>query len=119
MSDTQMDWLVSGVQKSNATWKVIGNQIMFTDLADIPSQKGQFSNSLIFTDQWIAYKASQNAFLTGIKDVSNVVILTGGERVLCPVLVDQLLPLLIWCIPVVVFSHRHSHLLRHGGLQEI
>ena len=74
----QRDWLLDGLTRSTATWKVLGNQVMMTQLAFNPFAAGPnapFTN----LDAWDGYPAERERLLTTIRDggVSNVVVTTG------------------------------------------
>ena len=74
----QRDWLLGGLAASAATWKVLGNQVMMTQLAFNPFAAGRnapFTN----LDAWDGYPAERTRLLTAIRDggVDNVVVTTG------------------------------------------
>ena len=74
----QRDWLLGGLAASTATWKVLGNQVMMTQLAFNPFAAGRnapFTN----LDAWDGYPAERTRLLTAIRDggVDNVVVTTG------------------------------------------
>jgi alkaline phosphatase D len=93
----QRDWLLGGMSGSSATWKLIGQQVMFgqlkaTPLPDIniplevldalplPLVGGEgISDLYVNGDQWDGYQAERRAILDFIADqgVQNTVVLTG------------------------------------------
>jgi alkaline phosphatase D len=76
MSDEQMNWITNKLQSSTGHWKVIGNQVPFTDIIE-GGHLREISALLALPDSWAGYKASQKTFLDAIQNVTNVVILTG------------------------------------------
>ena len=74
----QRDWLLDGLTRSTATWKVLGNQVMMTQLAFNPFLSGAnapFTN----LDAWDGYPAERVRLLTAIRDggIDDVVVTTG------------------------------------------
>ena len=74
----QRDWLVGGLQRSQARWKIIGNQVMMTQLALHPVLSGRrapFTN----LDAWDGYPAERGRILGALQTgrIPNVVVLTG------------------------------------------
>lgn len=69
---TQLGWVSSEMQNSNATWKIIGQQVMMAPL-EIPFV-GPFAN-----DSWDGYRAERSRFYDSVlvNNVENVVVLTG------------------------------------------
>ncbi|WP_420455157.1 alkaline phosphatase D family protein [Rubrivirga sp.] len=78
LGEAQREWLLDGLASSTAQWKVIGNQVMMTQLAFNPFAAGAnapFTN----LDAWDGYPAERERVLTAIRDggVDNVVVTTG------------------------------------------
>ncbi|WP_052573910.1 alkaline phosphatase D family protein [Haloferula sp. BvORR071] len=81
---TQKDWLKNELASSTATWKIIGNQVIFSEFnigfaAGIdPLVSSDFLESK-FLDIWDGYPAERAELVNFIKDeaVDNVVILSG------------------------------------------
>ena len=74
----QREWLLDGLAASTAQWKVLGNQVMMTQLAFHPLLTGRnapFTN----LDAWDGYPAERARLLTAIRDggVNDVVVTTG------------------------------------------
>lgn len=74
----QREWLLGGLAASTAQWKVLGNQVMMTQLAFHPLLTGRrapFTN----LDAWDGYPAERARLLTAIRDggIDNVVVTTG------------------------------------------
>ncbi len=74
----QFEWLTDNLKSSGATWKVIGNQVIFSDL----------NRSLLFPDQpknmdsWDGYPAEKRALAREIvgNSIENVVWITGDTH---------------------------------------
>ncbi|KAG5175193.1 PhoD-like phosphatase-domain-containing protein [Tribonema minus] len=78
MGDVQMAWITDKLATSTAQWKVIGNQVPFTDTVDIKTVAANpLTIALINTDSWAGYKASQQQLLAAMENVQDVIILTG------------------------------------------
>jgi phosphodiesterase/alkaline phosphatase D-like protein len=80
MDDTQMKWLINGLKKSKARWKVIANQVVIT--AD-PFGTGES------VDQWDAFQDDRTRLLGAIEaaGLRDVVFVTGDAHVfLCSLL---------------------------------
>jgi alkaline phosphatase D len=88
ISTTQFNWLVDNLKTSAARWKMIGNQVVFSDVnvgfvaanpRDIngirPLENG-------FNDFWEAYSIQRNALIDSIKTlkISNTVIVSGDSH---------------------------------------
>jgi alkaline phosphatase D len=91
----QRDWLLGGLSASQATWKFIGQQVMFgqlkaTPLPDLPvglplptplaAISGAGINDVYINgDQWDGYQAERNAILDHLANngIDNTVVLTG------------------------------------------
>jgi alkaline phosphatase D len=71
----QADWLIKSVEESNAVWKIIGNQVVFSEYT-VPPQMGNYGKT---TDMWNGYPAERNRILQSWKNkgVKNVLVLTG------------------------------------------
>lgn len=85
----QMRWLRSGLSRSPAKWKLVGNPVMITPVqfAHIPEQAAPLADLLGIpqtgiphnVDQWDGYTADRRKLLNLIagKSIENVVFLTG------------------------------------------
>ncbi len=84
LGQDQFNWFTNELSQSTAKWKVIGNQVIFSELnvgwfAGVdPSTTFEATESL-FLDIWDGYPAEREKILTLIEDegIDNVVILTG------------------------------------------
>ena len=80
---TQREWLLDGLSNSQAKWKVIGNQIIFSPFNAgfathvLPLDSSYYEN--IFMDIWDGYPAERTTIMNhiGNNNIDNVVILTG------------------------------------------
>jgi len=79
LGETQMNWLVDNLKNSKAQWKIIGNQVIFSDLniAAI-SGKGHPKNM----DAWDGYPYDKSKLIKSITDnqVKDIVFLTGDTH---------------------------------------
>lgn len=71
IGDTQRTWLLNNLQQSTATWKIIGNQIMF-------SQDGPGAD----LDAWTGYPGERRLVMNGLQQLpsKNNMILTGDTH---------------------------------------
>lgn len=70
LGPAQKRWLVDGLRSSQATWKLVGNQIMIMSLDSVPGLG-------VNMDQWDGYGAERREVLTAVRDVKNISFLTG------------------------------------------
>jgi alkaline phosphatase D len=77
LGTAQRDWLESGLEKSTATWKVIGNQVMFSYMDLTGSPYGDHN-----LDSWEGYEFERNHIGRFIKDknIGDVVLITGDTH---------------------------------------
>ncbi len=86
----QARWLLDGLEDSNATWKVIGNQVPFFPTVLGPGYPNQLSALLepispalaheavaYYVDDWTGYPAERRRLVAAMSKVQDVVILTG------------------------------------------
>jgi len=90
LGDAQLDWLTSELAASEATWKIIGNQVVFAPLV-FPAPVESIASSLrergfvvdggdgFNPDQWDGYTAERDRFLGAIErdGVRNIVVASG------------------------------------------
>lgn len=94
ISQTQFDWLVDQLKNSQARWKVIGNQVLFSTF-NVGFAGGAFDGvpdpinidsirqaENIFIDNWESYRTQRNAIIDTLRnaDIDNVVIVTGDSH---------------------------------------
>ncbi len=72
----QTEWMLSGVKNSNAKWKILGNQVIFSKLND---SKVFDRRPEIRMDRWDGYPAEQQHILDFFakNDLKNIVVVTG------------------------------------------
>ncbi|MDL0432194.1 alkaline phosphatase D family protein [Marinobacter sp. TBZ242] len=91
MSDAQMNWLVGGLSSSRASWRIIGQQVMFAELnivrtldaagtlgmEDLTTFNGQLL--ALNVDQWDGYVADREVILRSLAEesIDNTVFFTG------------------------------------------
>lgn len=76
LGNEQLQWFLNQLKNSVATWKVIGNQVIFSQLDE------SFRPNSKSTDSWDGYPAEQkkiSEFITGNK-IANVIFLTGDTH---------------------------------------
>ena len=71
LGDTQERWLLDGLAATTATWNVIGNQTILSDLT--------LNGAVLNFDQWDGYPDARQRLLGGIDqaNLTNVVTITG------------------------------------------
>lgn len=74
----QLAWFKEKLQNSKAQWKIIGNQVIFSNL-DITAVGWK---GLVNTDAWDGYPAEQQDIIRTLKDsaISNVIFVTGDTH---------------------------------------
>jgi alkaline phosphatase D len=88
MSKTQFNWLIDNLKTSSARWKIIGNQIVFSDInvgfvatdpRDITAIR-RYENG--FRDFWKAYSIQRNSIIDSIKmlKINNAIIVSGDSH---------------------------------------
>ncbi|PZO34327.1 MAG: alkaline phosphatase, partial [Alphaproteobacteria bacterium] len=77
LGEAQEAWLLNNLDRSEATWKVLAQQIMVMDLDRNPGE-GYGVN----TDSWAGYRVPRERLLRHIRDrrITNTVVLTGDEH---------------------------------------
>lgn len=71
INKTQMIWLENELNK-DVVWKIIGNQILFSDMLVFFSQTPQ-----LYNDGWSAYKKNQYEIFNEIRKTPGVIVVTG------------------------------------------
>ncbi|MFM9948659.1 MAG: alkaline phosphatase D family protein [Saprospiraceae bacterium] len=94
ISPTQFNWLINNLKESNAKWKVIGNQVLFStfnvgfaagfgdgmpDLTNLDSIRAVEN---LFIDNWESYPTQRNSIIDTLRtnDIDNVVFITGDSH---------------------------------------
>ncbi len=94
LGSTQYNWLINQLSTSTAKWKIIGNQVLFSDMnvgfgaVDAQGQPALTNINAIrqvenlFIDNWESYPTERNAILDSIqsKGVKNTIFLTGDSH---------------------------------------
>ena len=71
MSDSQMKWLKKEIEK-NHQWKIIGNQILFSDMFVFWSK-----SPILYNDGWSAYREDQKKVKDLLNSIEGAIIVTG------------------------------------------
>jgi alkaline phosphatase D len=96
ISDTQFNWLLNGLATSPAKWKVIGNQVIFSDInvgfiagaTSIPSAFDPTDITKIravqnnFSDNWASHPTQRAQLIDSIKNkkINNVIFVSGTSH---------------------------------------
>jgi alkaline phosphatase D len=94
LGSTQFNWFINQLSTSTAKWKVIGNQVLFSDMnvgfgaVDAQGQPAITNLAAIravenlFIDNWESYPTERNAILDTIqnKNIKNTIFLTGDSH---------------------------------------
>lgn len=77
LGEAQQAWLFDGLNRSNAKWNTLAQQIMVMDLDRNPGD-----DYGVNPDSWAGYRVPRARLLNHIKDrgIENVVVLTGDEH---------------------------------------
>ena len=78
----QKAWFLGAVKASTATWKVWGSEVqlaqMVVNLSSFPMVPAPFNDLFYLTvDQWDGYRTERAEILGALKDVENLVVVTG------------------------------------------
>ncbi len=75
----QRDWLLDGLGSSTATWKLVGNQVVFHQWSLQPGLKSAGGPMGLNGDSWDGYTVERQLIINGLRagPINNVVILTG------------------------------------------
>lgn len=77
LGEAQETWLLNNLNRSEATWKALAQQIMVMDLDRNPGE-----DYGVNTDSWAGYRVPRERLLRHIRDrrIANTVVLTGDEH---------------------------------------
>jgi len=77
LGEAQEAWLLNNLNRSEATWKALAQQIMVMDLDRNPGE-----DYGVNTDSWAGYRVPRERLLRHIRDrrIANTVVLTGDEH---------------------------------------
>lgn len=84
LGQEQMQWFKDGLSNSTATWKVVGNQIVFAQLFLQEIDETLFDGAQnIFLDTWYGYPTKREEVINHIadNDIDNVLIMTGDAHI--------------------------------------
>jgi alkaline phosphatase D len=75
----QYNWLVDNLKKSKEVWKVLGNQVIFSDVNIEPVYGPSFPKNM---DAWDGYPAEKRRLLTAIRDnkIKDIVFVSGDTH---------------------------------------
>ena len=79
LGKTQINWLIDGMIKSNATWKIIGNPVLFSEFNFSPVLPDIDEREI---DSWVGYPFERNKLISGINEhtINDVVFLSGDTH---------------------------------------
>jgi alkaline phosphatase D len=79
LGETQHAWLADQLGRSTATWKLLGQQVMFAQWKLVGTAIEVGPGQILNADGWDGYEASRNRILDQIEQdgIDNVVVLTG------------------------------------------
>jgi len=94
LGTTQYNWFINNLATSTAKWKVIGNQIIFSDLnvgfaavdslgkAAITNIQAIRNVENLFIDNWESYPTERNAIMDTLKNksINNTIFITGDSH---------------------------------------
>jgi alkaline phosphatase D len=72
-------WLVRNLQRRDARWNVVAQQVMMMSL-DRRSPSEPAPRKLLNLDSWAGYEAQRRRLLARMRGLDNVVVLTGDEH---------------------------------------
>lgn len=74
----QLDWFKTTLAQSKATWKIIGNQVIFSEV----DQSGPFPSAPRNLDSWDGYPYEQKHLATYLQELAlkNVIFITGDTH---------------------------------------
>lgn len=89
ISPQQYNWLMDGLKNATSTWKIIGNQILFST-TNVGFAAGPLLTNLesirelenLFIDNWESYPTQRNSIIDSLRNlnIQNVVIVTGDSH---------------------------------------
>lgn len=77
LGETQLNWFKNQLSESDATWKIIGNQVIFS-----PLDVSRVYESPVNFDAWDGYERERTSIASHLKneEISNVVFVTGDTH---------------------------------------
>lgn len=79
LGNSQLNWLVGGMSKTNATWKIIGNPVLFSKFNFSPVLPDIDKREI---DSWVGYPFERNKLLSDINNnaINDVVFFSGDTH---------------------------------------
>lgn len=79
LGQEQFDWLAKNLKESQQIWKVLGNQVIFSDVNIAPMYGPDFPKNM---DAWDGYPAEKRKIINTIKDndIKDVVFVSGDTH---------------------------------------
>lgn len=83
LGSTQEDWVATRLRSTSATWKMLGQGVMFAQLKAVAAANAAGGGVFLNSDQWDGYQPARNRIYTVLKGdasnaaVNNVIVLTG------------------------------------------
>lgn len=83
LGDEQEQWLIKGLRKSTARWRLIGQGVMFAQLKIKGGTNAEGGGTFLNDDQWDGYQPARDRIFAALKGgtkhaaIPNVVVLTG------------------------------------------
>lgn len=83
LGDEQESWLSSGLRNSSATWKLLGQQVMFGQLQVLGAPRLTGLSQFLNPDQWDGYPPARDRLMAVLRGddthaaVDNTIVLTG------------------------------------------
>jgi alkaline phosphatase D len=88
ISPTQENWLINNLKSSQARWKIVGSQVVFSSINiafAAPFPKSRFTTRFLknlFLDSWNGYLSQRNSILDSLEKnkVNDVVVISGDSH---------------------------------------
>jgi alkaline phosphatase D len=79
LGQEQFDWLVKNLKESEQAWKVLGNQVIFSDVNVAPIYGPEFPKNM---DAWDGYPAEKQKIINAIKEnnIKDIVFVSGDTH---------------------------------------
>ncbi len=73
-------WLTRNLQRRDARWNIIAQQVMMMSLDYREKKTGEAPGKLLNLDSWAGYEVQRQRLLARMRGLDNVVVLTGDEH---------------------------------------
>ena len=79
LGQKQFDWMIKNLKESEQTWKVLGNQVIFSDVNIAPIYGAEFPKNM---DAWDGYPAEKRKIIDAIKEnnIKDIVFVSGDTH---------------------------------------